>query len=130
MTAAEIKQAIKRTQGFRDWFKRTVPKRAVDLDVVLYPSGSGITVAGKSAETLIACGTVGCVLGWAGAYPPMKRVLSKGITEHDYLGVQFTEDDSIFDSCHPTEGADQKAAAIARLNKHIKGLREVLKDVA
>jgi hypothetical protein len=132
--AAEIRRAIKRTQGFRDWFKRTVPKKAVDLDVTLddptEPYRNEVQMAqSKPAGKLISCGTVGCVLGWAITYPPLRRRLSKGATPHAYIGVEITGDDSVFDSCGPTEEANQKAAAIARLNKHIKGLREVLKDV-
>lgn len=133
--AAQIRQAIKRTQGFRDWFKRTVPKKAVALDVVLddptQPSKSaGEMAKSKPAGKLISCGTVGCVLGWARTYPPLRRRRSTGATPYGYLGMLWTEDDSMFDSCHPTEEANQKAAAIARLNKHIKNLRTALKDVA
>lgn len=133
--AAEIRRAIKRTQGFRDWFKRTVPKKAVDLDVVLddptqYGKSGTAVAESKPVGTLISCGTVGCVLGWARTYPPVRRRRSKGDSAYDYLGVWLTGDDSVFDSCHPTEEANQKAAAVARLNRHIKALRVALKDVA
>jgi len=133
--AARIKQAIKRTQGFRDWFKRTVPKKAVDLDVILDdPTQYGksrIEVAmSKPAGKLLSCGTAGCVLGWLRVYPPLRRRLHEGVSPYDYIGVWETGDDSVFDGLRPEERENQKAAAIARLNKHIKDLRVALKDMA
>lgn len=133
--AAKIRLAIKRTRGFRDWFKRTVPKRAVDLNIVLHDptqcSKTGVDAAeSKPAGKLIACGTVGCVLGWSRAYPPLRRRLREGVSSYDYLGVWLTGDDSLFDGWGPVERPDQKAAAVARLNLHIKQLHTALKDVA
>jgi len=134
-TAAEIRRVIKRTQGFRDWFKRTVPKKAVDLNAVLddptQPSKTaGETAKSKPAGKLISCGTVGCVLGWSRVYPPLRRRLHADVSPYDYFGVQLAGDDSLFDGCGADECYNEKAAAVARLNKHIKDLRAVLKDVA
>lgn len=131
--AAQIRRAIKRTQRFRDWFKKSVPKKAIDLNTVLddptRPNLLASQVAkSRPASTLISCGTIGCVMGWSKVYPGVKH--SKTSSPYEYLGVDFTGDDSIFDGCQPTEEKNQKAAAILRLNRHVKNLRQVLKDVA
>lgn len=131
--AAEIRRAIKRTQRFRDWFKRTVPRHAVDLNTVLDdPTQHNKTVSevakSKPASKLVSCGTVGCVAGWLRVFPGMKR--SKTSSSYEYLGVDFEGNDSIFDGTRIYEPKNQKVAAIQRLNTHIKNLRQALKDVA
>lgn len=133
--AAEIRRAIKRTQRYRDWFKRTIPKKSVDLDAVLedptqhYRTATEVALS-KPPSKLISCGTIGCVMGWLRAFPDMKRRIPQGETAYSYLGTVYTGDDSVFDACHTDEMRNQKAAAIKRLNYHIKDLRQVLKSVA
>lgn len=133
--AAEIRRAIKRTQRFRDWFKRTVPQHAVELGTILddptqHHKNASEVARSKPASKLVSCGTVGCVMGWLRVFPDMKRRATDWVGPYEYLNVWSVGDDSIFDPHGRDEPKNQKVAAIQRLNKHVKDLRKFLKEVA